>query len=250
MKREKKENTDKGKHEESTEELKNDKNGKNTPKAAKTTTKDMKNKSKPQETKGTGSSNKADESSKSQQKTMTVYICDKCDFETSGMKDIKSHESNNHKQVKKYKCEDCSYESNERDHLREHKTSKHRNNQKEEKIDKVECKECDFTADSNETMKKHMEIAMGHKRKIKCKYYLNNRCRFGKFCRFQHSNTNDTAKPRGQCQQFDKCSKFPYCGLEHKEMCRFQEYCQNYECKFVHLSEPFLGWWKKAPKRQ
>ena len=99
-------------------------------------------------------------------------------------------------------------------------------------------------------MKKHMEVAMGHKRKIMCRFYQNNRCRFGKFCKYQHSETFETKQrnPEQQCRRFEKCSDFPNCKFEHREICKYQMSCRNQQCAFVHLSEPFLGRWMKAKR--
>ena len=177
-----------------------------------------------------------------------VYICDKCDFETIKSDDIKSHEKNKH-MTKNYKCEECEYQTKEKDHLREHKKSRHGKINTEKRTDQIKCKECDFRAESNEIMKKHMEVAMGHKKQSVCRYFMNNRCRFGRFCRFQHSYAKETPKSNKQCNLFEKCPKFPSCGNEHKEICKFQEFCKNNSCNYVHLREPFLGLWMKALKQ-
>ena len=104
-------------------------------------------------------------------------------------------------------------------------------------------------------MKKHMEVAMGHKKKTMCRYYQNNRCRFGRFCKYQHSELNVMQKgtknqqSNKQCNKYDKCSTFPSCGYEHREICKYQTSCRNYQCSYVHLEEPFLGKWMRTLRK-
>ena len=118
----------------------------------------------------------------------------------------------------------------------------------------VPCKECDFIADSQDTLKKHMKVAMGHKVKKPCRYFLRGTCKFGSRCRFLHSTENETnyirrpqiSKPRIQCKFYGKCTKFPNCAFAHKEICQFQEKCSKKHCQFVHLTGYFLDQWRQT----
>ena len=176
-----------------------------------------------------------------------IFICDECDFEATNSSSIKSHTRSKHINEKQYKCENCEYRTKEKHHLREHKQSEHEKRS-------VSCTECDFKTNTKETLEKHMKVAMGHKQKMMCKYYKNNRCRFGKFCRFQHSEpistkkTNTNSSIYKQCRQYENCRDFPSCGFEHREICKYQMACRNYQCSNVHLEQPILGRWIKNQK--
>ena len=174
-----------------------------------------------------------------------IFICDRCDFETTTSSNLKSHTRSKHTIEKLYKCEECEYKTREKDQLREHKQLKHRNRP-------ISCKECDFQTNSQETLEKHMKVAMGHKNKSICRYYQNNRCRFGKFCKFQHSEVLAVQKTKTkshiskQCRQYENCRDFPSCRFEHREICKYQMSCRNFQCSYVHLEQPFLGRWMRS----
>ena len=56
-----------------------------------------------------------------------------------------------------YKCEECEHEVNNKQKLRVHKRKHHIMSSTT-----VKCKGCDFTTDSNDTLRKHMKVAIGH----------------------------------------------------------------------------------------
>ena len=124
--------------------------------------------------------------------------------------------------------------------------------------EKIKCNLCDFSALNEEIMKKHMKIAMGHKKDEMCKFYQRGNCRRGRFCLYKHEKTansqskswSGTHLPRSnnptsarQCKYFENCVKFPNCGFAHREVCKFQDHCYNQQnCRFVHISPSyFLG---------
>ena len=55
---------------------------------------------------------------------MTMYLCDKCDYEVSGKEELKAHKERDHKRAvieKIYKCHQCDYEVQGKDKLKIHK---------------------------------------------------------------------------------------------------------------------------------
>ena len=140
-----------------------------------------------------------------------------------------------------YKCDFCEFTSNKSFDINLHEHETH-------KQSTIKCNLCDFRAKNKEILRKHHEVAMGHKKQLACKYFLNGMCRYGKFCRFEHKteNTqktnilkgnNQLRSPRNtQCKFFENCQKFPNCGYMHYEVCKYQENCTKGErCNFIHL---------------
>ena len=118
----------------------------------------------------------------------------------------------------------------------------------------IKCNLCDFTAKNEEILEKHHRVAMGHNKKIACKFFNNGTCRYGNFCRFEHKFSNDhiiTGRQTDsnnagrvntqQCKFYDKCFRFPNCGFMHYEVCKYQEKCiKGDRCSFVHVNGNFL----------
>ena len=178
-----------------------------------------------------------------------IYKCDECEFEAENNASFNTHIRNEHKSIL-YKCEECDFEDNDKQKLMDHKRSNHKQNSRD-----VKCDECDFSTDSKETLRQHMKVAMGHKVKRTCKYFLNNTCKFGSMCRYLHttnmnsqygSQKKQLVQPNKQCKFYGRCSKFPNCGFAHDELCKFQDKCFKNRCQYVHLSGSFLEQWKRT----
>ena len=147
-------------------------------------------------------------------------------------------------------CDFCEYVGINSYDLNIHEHKNHKQNA-------IKCNLCDFTAKNEDILAKHHKVAMGHKKKILCKFFVKGVCRYGKFCRFEHKILNDhlnkfqnTRQPNSvkgdyksdryrnqQCKFFDKCQQFPNCGFMHYEICKYQENCKYQErCNYVHFS--------------
>ena len=121
----------------------------------------------------------------------------------------------------------------------------------------IKCNLCDFRAKNEDILRKHHEVAMGHRKKTPCKFFLKGNCKYGKFCRYEHKIVNDHSNQyentrqaksfkgnnqqnnfrNTQCKFFENCQKFPNCGYMHFEVCKFQENCTRGErCNYIHLN--------------
>jgi len=215
------------------------------------------------------------------------FKCNKCDFSSQHESMLQQHKKEAHQKETHKKCNECNYVSTSEQSMREHKMNVHKKStkyaskkqdqlqcdfcdfksmhafeinlheHKAHKQSKIKCNLCDFTAKNEDILRKHHEVAMGHKKSIVCKFYLNGVCKYGKFCRFTHKTSNNPSnkydktnkfekshqnnnRRNKQCKFFDNCQLFPNCGYEHYEVCKYQENCASGErCKYVHLN--FLG---------
>ena len=179
-------------------------------------------------------------------KSDVIYKCEECDFEISKRMDMKNHKRNKHNSSV-YQCDECPFRDGDKSKMDNHKSSIHN-----QSPNSIPCQECDFVANSEDTLSKHMQVAMGHKVKRLCRYFINGSCKFESSCKFLHSTENvrnsrksqQIGESKRQCKFYGKCSKFPNCGYAHKEICRFQENCTKRQCEFVHLAGYFLEQWR------
>ena len=166
--------------------------------------------------------------------------CSKCECHSNEKNEMNNHKRTQHRE-NILKCMKCNFEAQNEDRLNEHKIKVHDGTP-------IKCSLCDYRTFSNEILAKHMKVAMGHKKQIECRYFKQNLCRYGKMCRFKHTSVEQpNEKKAEQCKFYDKCRRFPKCGNNHNEICKYQQNCRNQNCRFVHL-EPatFLYYLRSA----
>ena len=72
-----------------------------------------------------------------------------------------------------------------------------------------------------------------------CRFWQRGTCSYFDNCKNEHP------KPP-KCRFGNDCNRWPNCRFGHEEkICRFQENCLNFNCKFSHDSNNFLGNWQK-----
>ena len=216
-----------------------------------------------------------------------VLKCNKCKFSAQHESLLQQHKNEIHKPKPSKKCSDCEYSAKTENSLQQHRINTHgapnidgKNKEdllqcdfceystsdpydinlhehKTHKSNTIKCNMCDFTAKSEDILKKHHQVAMGHKKKIACKFYIQGRCKNGRFCKFEHKmsfgkfsssgntrqsnnvnrNINQNRGNMQQCKYFENCQQFPNCGYMHFEVCKFQDKCTYGErCHFVHIN--------------
>ena len=103
---------------------------------------------------------------------------------------------------------------------------KHIKNEHEERI--IQCDisdDCNYTASSEKQLLKHKEI--DHIKKI-CRFWIQNVCRFGSNCKFDHPVFciyKENRCPNYGCQKYQ--------GRE-RQKCRFQSSCTRPDCWYSH----------------
>ena len=115
-------------------------------------------------------------------------------------------------------------------------------------VKKLHCELCDFKGYSDVQMRKHSTVR--HTVPTLCYFWANGSCRKGDLCNFSHSSQHPPTPP--PCRYADRCGFWPYCKFSHEgnSFCRFQEFCQNQFCNFVHVdregTNAFLGFGRKT----
>ena len=124
--------------------------------------------------------------------------CTKCNYKSKNETQMKQHNERVHikkRQTEALHCEFCEYTTETSYEMNMHEHKSHRNNA-------IKCNLCDFRAKDEDILKKHHAVAMGHKKKIICRFFMNGSCKNGRFCKFEHrwSNSQINSKFDGRQQ--------------------------------------------------
>jgi hypothetical protein len=111
----------------------------------------------------------------------------------------------------------------------------------------LHCGACDFTGQSDIQMRKHRVVR--HEISKVCYFWQQGICRKGEQCNFSHP------PPPPPCRYAENCGFWPFCKFGHDEtnFCKFQAYCKNEFCRFVHVAQDqksFLGFGMKKQNFQ
>ena len=190
--------------------------------------------------------------------------CRKCKYIATNEEELKSHEEKSHagsgagaskqKVSEVLLCDFCEYTTEIPVELNLHEHNVHKKNG-------IKCNLCDFTARDEAILKKHHLIAMGHKRKIACRFFIKGICNRGRFCKFEHNRSESQVQEpinnnrqygfqqRGQSLNFNNNNNSntenylfnnpqqqPFTNFhQSNRQCKFRENCHKFpNCGFFH----------------
>ena len=161
--------------------------------------------------------------------------CDKCEFSTSNPEEFKTHECNNHNNVK-INCIKCEFESDDEDKLSEHMRVKH-GSETNCQLDHT-CVKCDFAANSRKLLEKHVKEKHEHEKqadKYSNQTYGCNKCDFESDAKDQLSehmaNKHSTAT---QMQKYI-CDKCDFAATSNEVVKKHIK--EKHECTTIYLCE-------------
>ena len=160
--------------------------------------------------------------------TKKNYTCNKCKFNSNTKSAVQEHEKSKHK----IKCNKCNFSTETSVQLNLHKEAQHSGTTDESTNDKDQpttttvhrCKYCDFVAKSTEQLKKHMDVRAND---------------------FRHGRKKEETNQRAPipCRYQEFCNRFN-CPFSHnsqmRNKCRFGAFCENSACRLDHRNI-FLG---------
>lgn len=94
---------------------------------------------------------------------VNFFYCDKCDYESFKVSDLKRHVAAKHKK-ERFPCDQCDYKTSTKYFLKRHVKGQHTEGQPKAKMPIYSCDHCDYTSSRNYNIQKHIKCM--HKDKI------------------------------------------------------------------------------------